>query len=338
MVWSFQVVHHDLWDFDIAAQPMLVEVQRGGRTIPAVAVGTKMGHIFVLDRETGASLFPVEERPVPASTVPGEQAAATQPFPVLPAPLGIQGLKAKDIWGPTPEDREEAEKRIAPFRSEGPFTPPSYEGSVMAPGNVGGIHWGGMCYDPVNEWLITNINRVAAVIHMLPRDQEARLEKEQPSMMRAETGRQEGTPYIMKRDYLFKIDSRGIIMQTQPPWGTLVAIDLHTGLQKWEVPLGYMLDPGKFPGAEKWGSLNFGGAIVTGGNLVFVAASLDGHFRAYDRRTGAVLWEFALPAGGQATPMSYSIGGRQYVVIAAGGHGKLKTRQGDYLMAFALPQ
>ena len=338
MVWSFQVVHHDLWDFDIAAQPMLIDVQRGGRTIPAVAVGTKMGHIFVLDRETGASLFPVEERPVPASTVPGEEAAATQPFPVLPAPLGLQGLKAKDIWGPTPEDREEAEKRIASFRSEGPFTPPSCEGSVMAPGNVGGIHWGGMCYDPVNGWLITNINRVAAVIHMLPRDQEARLEKEQPSMMRAETGRQEGTPYIMKRDYLFKIDSRGIIMQTQPPWGTLVAIDLHTGLKQWEVPLGYMLDPGKFPGAEKWGSLNFGGAIVTGGNLIFVAASLDGHFRAYDRRTGAVLWEFALPAGGQATPMSYSIGGRQYVVLAAGGHGKLKTRQGDYLMAFALPQ
>lgn len=207
----------------------------------------------------------------------------------------------------------------------------------MAPGNVGGIHWGGMCYDPVNGWLITNINRVAAVIHMLPREQEARLEKEQPGMMRAETGRQEGTPYIMKRDYLFKADQRGMILQTEPPWGTLVAIDLHTGEKKWEVPLGYMLDPGKFPGAEKWGSLNFGGAIVTGGGLVFVAASMDGHFRAFDRRTGGVLWEFALPAGGQATPMSYSIDGRQYVVIAAGGHGKLKTRMGDYLMAFALP-
>jgi quinoprotein glucose dehydrogenase len=175
------------------------------------------------------------------------------------------------------------------------------------------------------------------VIRMLPREKIVELEKEQAPMMRAETGWQRGTPYIMKRDYLFKVDSRGIIMQTKPPWGTLVAIDLHTGLKKWEVPLGYMLDPTKFPGAEKWGSLNCGGAIVTGGNLVFVAASLDGHFRAFDSRTGTVLWEFALPAGGQATPMSYSIDGRQYVVLAAGGHGKLKTRQGDYLMAFALP-
>ena len=337
MVWSFQVVHHDLWDFDIAAQPMLVDVERAGRKIPAVVVGTKMGHIFVLDRETGTSLFPIEERSVPQSTVPGEEAWATQPFPVLPAPLGLQSVTVREAWGLTPEDKTEAERRIAQYRYEGPFTPPSAEGTIMAPGNVGGIHWGGMCYDPVNGWLITNINRVAAVIHMLPREQEARLEKEQPGMMRAETGRQEGTPYIMKRDYLFKADQRGMVMQTQPPWGTLVAIDLHTGQKKWEVPLGYMMDPGKFPGAEKWGSLNFGGAIVTGGGLVFVAASMDGHFRAFDRRTGGVLWEFALPAGGQATPMSYSIDGRQYVVIAAGGHGKLKTRMGDYLMAFALP-
>jgi quinoprotein glucose dehydrogenase len=337
MVWNFQVVHHDLWDFDIAAQPMLIEVEKAGKKIPAVAVGTKMGHIFILNRETGISLFLIEERPVPASTVPGEEAWPTQPFPVLPAPLGLQGLSTGDAWGPTPEDRDEAEKRIARFRSQGPFTPPSYEGSVMAPGNVGGINWSGMCFDPVHGWLITNINQVAAVIRMLPREKIADLEKEQAVMMRAETGRQVGTPYIMKRDYLFKADSRGMVMQTKPPWGTLVAIDLRTGLKKWEVPLGYMLDPAKFPGAEKWGSLNFGGAIVTGGNLVFVAASLDGHFRAFDSRTGAVLWEFALPAGGQATPMSYSIDGRQYVVIAAGGHGKLKTRQGDYLMAFALP-
>jgi quinoprotein glucose dehydrogenase len=359
MVWSFQVVHHDLWDFDIAAQPMLVEIERGGtgmrnqdggagavkrgvapkaRRIAAVVVGTKMGHIFVLDRETGASLFPIEERSVPQSNVVGEASWPTQPFPVLPAPLGLQHVSVRDAWGPTPEDKKEAEQRIAQYRYEGPFTPPSAEGTIMAPGNVGGIHWGGMCYDPVSGWLITNINRIAAVIHMLPREQVDRLEKEQPAMMRAETGRQEGTPYIMKRDYLFKANQRGMLMQTQPPWGTLVAIDLHTGQKKWEVPLGYMLDPKKFPGAENWGSLNFGGAIVTGGGLVFVAASMDGHFRAFDRRTGKVMWEFELPAGGQATPMSYSIDGRQYVVIAAGGHGKLKTRMGDYLMAFALAE
>ena len=336
MVWDFQVVHHDIWDNDIAAQPMLIEVTREGKRLPAVAIGTKMGRIFLLNRETGQSLFPVEERPVPASTVPGEEAWPTQPFPVLPAPLGLQGLTKADIWGPEPRDKDEAEDRIAGYRNEGPFTPPSYEGTIMAPGNVGGVNWSGMCYDPTSELLITNINRVAAVIRMIPREKVAQLEKEQPQAMRAETGQQAGTPYVMKRDYLFKIDQRGIVMQTAPPWGTLVAIDLHTGRKRWEVPLGYMMDPKKVPGAEHWGSLNFGGAIVTAGNLIFVAASIDGHFRAFDTKTGAVRWEFQLPAGGQATPMSYSIKGKQYVVIAAGGHGRLRTQQGDYVVAFAL--
>jgi len=336
MVWHFQVVHHDLWDYDIAAQPMLIDVEKKGKKIPAVAVGTKMGHIFILDRVTGKPLFPVEERPVPASDIPGEEAWPTQPFPVLPAPLGIQGLTKEDAWGLTEAERQEAEKRIVELRNKGPFTPPSYEGTIMSPGNVGGIHWGGMCYDPEKGLLITNINRLAAVIHMLPREKADQLEKEQPRMMRVETGWQKGTPYIMKRDYLFRTDARGRVMQTKPPWGTLLAIDLRTGLKKWEVPLGYMLDPKKFPGAENWGSINFGGAIVTAGNLVFVAASLDGHLRAFDTRTGAMVWEYQLPAGGQATPMSYEIGGKQYIVIAAGGHGKLNTPQGDYVLAFSL--
>lgn len=338
LVWSFQVVHHDLWDFDIAAQPVLIDLERDGRKVPAVVVGTKMGHIFVLDRETGVSLFPVEERRVPASTVPGEQAWVTQPFPVKPAPLGIQGLGKGDAWGLTPEEKDEAERRIGRYRSEGPFTPPSYEGSIMAPGNVGGINWSGMCYDPRTGLLYTNINRIAAIIRMLPREKVDLVEREEPSVMRAETGRQEGTPYIMKRDYLFKRDERGIVMQTKPPWGTLEAIDLHSGEKKWEVPLGFMLDTVRWPAAKGWGSVNFGGAIVTGGGLVFVAASMDGYFRAFDSRTGAVLWEAVLPAGGQATPMSYSLDGKQYVVIAAGGHGKLRTKMGDYLVAYALPK
>lgn len=337
MVWHFQVVHHDLWDFDIAAQPMLIGITRNGRRVPAVAVGTKMGHIFVLDRETGVSLFPVEERPVPSSTVPGEEAFPTQPFPLLPAPLGLQGLSKADAWGPGPEEREEAAKRIGRYLNQGPFTPPSYGGTIMAPGNVGGIHWGGMCYDPEQELLITNINQLAAIIRMLPREKLGQVEREDDAAMRAETGRQEGTPYVMKRDYLFKLDPRrGIVMQTRPPWGTLLAIDLHTGLKKWESPLGYMLDTLQYPQARSWGSLNFGGAIVTAGNLVFIAASRDSHLRAFDKRTGAVLWEYELPAGGQATPMSYAIDGKQYIIIAAGGHGKFKTRQGDYLVAFSL--
>lgn len=337
LIWSFQVVHHDLWDDDIAAQPVLADIPKGGRKVPAVVVGTKMGHIFVLDRETGASLFPIEERRVPASTIAGEHPWPTQPFPVLPAPLGLQHLSIGDAWGPTEADREEARRRIARYRNQGPFTPPSFEGSIMVPGNVGGINWSGMCYDPRNGWLFTNINYVPAVIRMIPRDSVDLIERQEPAVLRAETGAQRGTPYVMKRDYLFKTDERGFIMQVKPPWGTLVAIDLHSGRKQWEVPLGYMLDPAKYPGAEKWGSINFGGAIVTGGNLIFVAASIDGHFRAFDRTTGKVLWEYALPASAQATPMSYSLDGKQYVVIAAGGHGKLHTRQGDYLIAFALP-
>jgi quinoprotein glucose dehydrogenase len=337
LLWSFQVVHHDLWDDDIAAQPVLIDLPRGGRKIPAVVVGTKMGHIFVLDRVTGVSLFPVEERPVPASTVAGEQAWLTQPFPVLPKPVGIQHLSVDDAWGPTDSLRAEARQRIARYRNQGPFTPPSFEGSIMVPGNVGGINWSGMCYDPVSGELITNINRIPAVIRMIPRDSIDLIERREQEVLRAETGRQRGTPYIMKRDYLFKATVRGLMMQVKPPWGTLLAIDLHTGRKQWEVPLGYMLDPGKYPGAEGWGSINFGGAIVTGGNLIFIAASMDNHFRAFDRRTGKVLWEFALPASAQATPMSYSLDGKQYVVIAAGGHGKLGTKEADYVMAFALP-
>ncbi len=331
-VWSFQVVHHDLWDFDIAAQPVLVDFK--GR--PAVIVGTKMGFIYVLDRVTGKPLLPVSERPVPASTIAGEQAWPTQPFPSLPR-LGLQGMSVDSAWAPTPEGLAEAKARIAKYRYHGPFTPPSFEGTIMAPGNVGGIHWGGLCYDPATGMLYTNINRVAAIIRMIPRDQVDSIEKESGEALRAETGRQRGTPYVMKRDYLFKTGSFSFEMQTRPPWGTLVAIDLRTGTKKWEVPLGYQMDPARYPDAKEWGSLNFGGAIVTKGNLVFVAASIDGHLRAFDSRTGRILWEYALPASAQATPMTYELDGHQYVVICAGGHGKLHTKMGDFVMAFRLP-
>lgn len=337
MAWYFQVVHHDIWDNDIAAQPMLIEITKDGKKVPAVAVGTKMGHIFILHRETGKPLFPVEERPVPASTVEGEETSPTQPFPVLPEPVGWQRFTVADAWGPTPALQEAAQHRVAQLINQGPFTPPSYQGTIVTPGNVGGINWSGMCYDPVDELLITNINRIPAVIRMIPREKIGQLERESDEILRAETGRQKGTPYVMKRNYLFTADpENGMLMQSRPPWGTLLAIDLHTGQKTWEVPLGYMMDLKKYPEAKNWGSVNFGGATVTAGGLIFVAASMDGHLRAFDKRTGAVLWEYQLPAGGQATPMTYSIGGKQYIVIAAGGHGKLKTKMGDYVIAFSL--
>lgn len=337
LIWYYQVVHHDIWDYDIAAQPVLLDVNKNGVDVPAIAVGTKMGHIFILNRETGKPLFPVEERAVDFSTVDGEEASPTQPFPVRPSPVGLQRITSADAWGLTTQAKEEATKTIALYHNNGIFTPPSYNGSIITPGNAGGIHWGGMCYDPEKKLLITNINRLAAVIRMIPREKIKDIEKENEAVLRAETGRQAGTPYIMKRSYLFKTDNNGFTMQTAPPWGTLLAIDLHDGQKKWEVPLGYMLNPAEHKNAENWGSLNFGGAIVTKGNLVFVAATMDDHLRAFDARTGKKLWQVALPASAQATPMTYEWKGKQYIVIAAGGHGKLHTKQGDYIMAFALP-
>jgi quinoprotein glucose dehydrogenase len=339
MVWHFQVVHHDIWDYDIASQPMLIDVIRDSRKIAAVAVGTKMGHIFILDRSTGKPLFPVEERDVPASEIKGEKSSPTQPFPVLPIPLGLQKVTVSDAWGPTPDLKKDAEEKIKRYINKGIFTPASIQGTLVTPGNVGGIHWGGMCFDPKKQVLYTNINWLASIIRLIPRDDlDADNKKNDKASMRAETGMQTGTPYVMKRDYLFEIiDNNNWFNQTTPPWGTLNAIDLSTGKDKWQVPVGFMMDTAKYPDAKKWGSLNFGGAIVTAGNLVFIAATRDGFFRAFHAETGSLLWESLLPAGGQATPMTYSVKGKQYVVMAAGGHGKFLTKMGDYLVAFALP-
>lgn len=185
--------------------------------------------------------------------------------------------------------------------------------------------------------LFTNINWLAAVIRLVPReDLDADNQSRDKRSMRAEVGLQTGTPYVMKRDYMFDVVDKDWFVQTKPPWGTLNAIDLTTGNNKWQVPLGYMMDTIKFPDSRSWGSLNFGGAIVTAGNLVFVAATRDSHLRAFRASTGELLWESALPAGAQATPMTYSFKGKQYVVIAAGGHGKFLTPLGDFVIAYAM--
>ena len=335
MVWYFQVVHHDLWDYDIPAQPILTTIIKDGKKIEVAIIGTKMGLIFVLDRLTGKPVFPVEEKAVPVSEVAGEQSWPTQPFPVLPAPLGIQKIDSSDSWGVNENMRAESVKRINEYQNKGIYTPPSLQGSLMTPGNIGGIHWGGMCYDSVNGLLITNINRLPAIITLVPREKmtEEEIRKERQKI---EVGRQLGTPYLLKRDYLIQVNEDGINVLTKPPWGQLIAIDMNTGKNKWAVPLGVMMNPEKYPDAKNWGSLNLGGAIVTAGQLVFVAATLDDHFRVFNSLTGETIIGFHLPASAQATPMTYMVNGKQFVVIAAGGHGKIHTKQGDYVVAFSL--
>jgi quinoprotein glucose dehydrogenase len=335
VVWHFQVVHHDLWDYDVASQPMLINLKRNGRDVPAVAVGTKMGMIFVLDRRNGKPIFPVEERPAPQTTVKGEQTSATQPFPTLPRPLVPHRLKPEDAWGLTDKDRDACREKIASLRSEGIYTPPSLEGTVAIPGNVGGMNWSGMSFDPVRQLLITNTNNLPFLIKLIPRDEyNAMRETGEVNRLKGEFGRQTGAPYAMYREPLM---SPGGTPCVAPPWGKLTAVDLKTGEIRWEAPLGRIPQISLFPKSAEFGSINLGGSMVTAGGLVFIAAAMDDKLRAFDIETGKVIWEGQLPASAQAAPMSYSVNGKQFVVICAGGHGKLGTKMGDHVVAFTLP-
>jgi quinoprotein glucose dehydrogenase len=337
VVWYFQVVHHDLWDYDVPAQPVLSTVKRGRRNVAAVLVATKMGNLFVLDRGTGKPLFPVEERPVPKSDVPGEESSPTQPFPVLPPPLVPQTLAPDAAWGITPADQQACRQRIESMRHGSIFLPPSLEGSIMFPGNVGGVNWGGLSYDPVRGIAIAQTNRLAFEVKLIPRDEYNKMRSTGASnRLKGEFGRMIGTPYAMYREPLLGPSGAPC---TNPPWGALTAVDMTTGQIKWEVPLGTVPQASLLgKAALGWGSLNLGGSIVTGGRLVFIAAAMDTYLRAFDIETGKELWKGDLPASAQATPMTYQgKDGKQYVVIAAGGHGKLGTKRGDSVVAFSLP-
>jgi len=324
LVWAFQVVHHDLWDYDVPAQPVLFTLRRGGSPLPAVAVATKMGHLFILDRRTGAPLYPVEERAVPASDVPGEAAWPTQPFPAPALRLAPESLAAADAFGATPEARRQCRDRIAALRYDGVFTPPSLRGTILFPGDIGGMNWSGVAVDERRGVLIAPTNRLAMVVTLIPRDSVRAARDAHPN---SEISAQRGTPYGMMRDLL--ADSAGVPCNP-PPWGTLAALDLAAARLKWEVPLGAV------PGVGA-GSINLGGAMITAGGLVFIAGTFDQHLRAFDEASGRELWSAPLPAGAQALPVTYLSGGRQYVVQSAGGHDRLHTTMGDYVVAFTLP-
>ncbi|HKS95520.1 MAG TPA: PQQ-binding-like beta-propeller repeat protein, partial [Terriglobia bacterium] len=326
LLWFYQMVHHDLWDYDLPAAPALVTVRREGREVPAVAQVTKMGLVFVLDRLTGKPLFPVEERPVPASPVPGEAAWPTQPIPLKPPPLSPISLSASDITTVTPESRAYCLKEFGPLLPEhgtiNIFNPEGLTLTLMTPGTLGGGTWSGASFDPSTGFLYVNANNAPAVGMMKPQPPGAPEPYQRTSRWGSYARYWDANHYPC----------------VKPPWGTLNAIDLATGEIAWRVPLGFFGDLAA-RGIPTTGTPNLGGSIVTAGGLVFIAGSSDRRFRAFDARTGKVLWETSLEASGHATPMTYrgKKTGKQFVVIAAGGGGYFSSTVSDTLVAYTLP-
>ncbi len=408
-IWHFQTVYHDIWDRDLPAPPNLVTVTHEGRSIDAVAQITKSGFVFLLDRETGKPLFPVEERPVPPSDLKGEEAWPVQPFPVKPPPFSPQTLTMDNITDISPESQEYVANILKVVRTGEPFIPPSPEGTIIFPGFDGGGEWGGAAYDHESSVLYVNSNTMPWILTMVataakgtvpahpgqrvyqvscaichgqnfegnPGSNFPPLKNLADSMTQEEAleiintgkGFMPSFRHLSDEDknmlmaYLYGEPNEDIHMKgiennidavpyshtgynrftdpegypaVKPPWGTLSAIDLNLGEILWQVPLGEFQELTE-RGIPKTGTENYGGPVVTAGGLVFIAASKDEHFRAFDKNTGEELWNYKLPAGGYATPAVYEIDGRQFVVIACGG-GKMGTPPGDSYVAFALPE
>jgi quinoprotein glucose dehydrogenase len=334
LAWGFQLVHHDLWDYDTASSPLLATIEHEGRKVPVVIVGNKTGFLYVLDRETGLPVFPVEERAVPQSDVPGEVTSPTQPFPLAPPALVPQRFSTNVIWAINAVEREACLREIESLRNEGIFTPPSLHGTLVIPGNVGGMNWSGYAFDPVNSLLFVNVNSLPAEVKLIPREM---FEAQRHGSGHGEYSPQSGTPYGMFRRFL---QAPSNLPFSPPPWGTLAAVDLLDGRIRWQVPLGSFQSFAAGNAEVPPGSMSLGGPIVTAGGLVFIAGTIDPLIRAFDMRTGKELWNAQLPASGAATPMTYvtRAGGKQFIVIAAGGHAKITEEpQSDSLIAFALP-
>lgn len=324
VVWHFQMVHHDLWDYDTPAQPTLMDLRLDGKTIPVVVQVTKMGMTFVLHRETGEPVFPVEERPVPQDPVAGEYLSPTQPFPSH-VPYLLSPITADDAWGFTFLDEGACRDRMKELRNDGIYTPPSLGGSFLYPSNGGGNNWGSPAIHLGEQIMLVVTWRVAATSKLIPRaDCE---DVVQPQM---------GTPYCVETGI---VSSPIGVPCTAPPWATLDAIDLAAGKILWRVPIGTTRNIAPFPFWWIKGVPAVGGPIVTSTGLVFMGASLDHFFRAYDLETGEVIWKTDLPTSANSVPMTYQVRpeGRQYVVIAAGGHWGAPNPPGDHLMAYALP-
>ena len=321
-IWHFQTIHHDLWDWDLPAMPNLVTLHRNGKNIPAVAQVTKTGFVFILDRLTGKPLYDVEERPVPLSKIPGEQSWPTQPFPVKPPPFARQTMSWDELTDVTPESRAECGKLIEGAVTGPMFRPIGLEYTVMFPGTNGGTNWGGASYDPISNLLFVNSMDVGALTRMAPRPEGSIIPYR--SMGR-------GTQSSRFWDH-------NLYPCQKPPWGSLTAIDLDKGEFRWRVTLG-VVDELIARGIPPTGAPNLGGSIATAGGLVFIGATNDSRFRAFDKDTGKEIWVTKLPASAHATPMTFmgKKTKKQFVVVAAGGGNKYNSTYGDSLVAYSLP-
>lgn len=350
--WHFQTVHHDVWDFDVPIGPSLVDLPGpDGQTIPALVQTTKMGQLFMLDRRTGKPLAKVEEKPVPTSpSLPGERLSTTQPYSTGMPSLAPPDITERDMWGATPIDQLICRVQFRSYRYQGQYTPPALGTSIAYPAFDGVLDWYGASIDPVHHLLIANTSYIPFTMELMHSEEAikqglmkpwAGWQSKQPYPKPKEfaVGPQYGTPYTaVVKPWLTALRAPC----SAPPWGKLVAIDLKTRQIAWERPVGTTRDMNVFGTHTNaplpTGIFSMGGNIVTGSGLIFMGATADNYLRAFDEASGKVLWETRLPAGGQATPMTYrGKDGRQYVVIAAGGHGGLGTEPGDAIMAYALP-
>ena len=334
--WSYQTVHHDLWDMDLPSQPTLVDLRTADGVVPAVVQPAKTGNLFVLDRRTGLPIVPAPERPVPQGAAPGDRVAPTQPFSALSFRPEAR-LTGADMWGATILDQMACRILFHRLRYEGTFTPPSLQGTLVFPGNLGIFEWGGIAVDPVRQVAIANPMNIPFVSQLVPRgpDNPAAPNDAHPSGSEIGVQPMYGSPYGVK---LHPLLSPVGLPCLRPPWGYMAGIDLKTNRIAWMHRNGTIRDSSPIPLPFRMGVPMLGGPIATAGGVAFLTSTMDAYIRAYDVGTGQQLWQDRLPAGGQSTPMTYAVDGRQYVVTAAGGHGSFGTRTGDYVIAYALPR
>ncbi|WP_315806756.1 MULTISPECIES: glucose/quinate/shikimate family membrane-bound PQQ-dependent dehydrogenase [unclassified Bradyrhizobium] len=333
--WSYQNVHHDLWDMDMPSQPSLIDLPGKDGVVPAIYVPAKTGNIFVLDRRDGHLLVPAPETPVPQGAAPGDHVSPTQPFSDLSF-RPREKLSGAQMWGATMFDQLACRIKFKRLRYEGPFTPPSEQGTLVYPGDFGMFEWGGIAVDPVRQIAIANPQSIPFVSRLVPRGKDNPAAPNAAHPPGTELGVQPmyGTPYGV--DLGIFLSPLGIPCMA-PPWGSLAAIDLKTNQIVWQHRVGTIRDEAPLPLPFKLGVPMLGGPMVTAGGVAFLTSTMDYYIRAFDVNDGRLLWQDRLPAGGQSTPMTYEAGGRQYVVTVDGGHGSFGTKLGDYVRAYALP-